>query len=149
MAWIKRNLSLVLGAVVALALMGFAGFYHLAASKDLAPIGTEETGAMKVPDTGLQDSSARNRHSLAAIPERDQGPSEIGKLTLRCRAVIPSQASGDAATTIAYALQNELRTGTNFFNPQKTELGPEIHRDRDGETFTFDVTVALQRPIKL
>ena len=53
MAWIKRNLFLVLGAVVVLVLMGFAGFYHLVVSKDLAPIGTEEIGTMEVPDIGF------------------------------------------------------------------------------------------------
>jgi len=149
MTWIKRNLFFVIGAGVALALIGFVGVYQLVASKDRAQIRTQETGAVTIPGAGYRGVSGRDQYPVAAIPESDPGPSEIPKLTLRCRAVIPSHAAGDAATTIAYALQKELRTGTNFFNPQTTELGPEIHRDGDADTFTFDVTVALQRPIKL
>jgi hypothetical protein len=57
----------------------------------------------------------------------------------------------NADPTIAYAVQNELRSSTNLFDPVKTKLGEQINPDQnqDTNTFTFNVTLALKRPIKL
>jgi hypothetical protein len=143
MARIKRNLFFI-AAVVALALIGFAGFYNFAASQRRAPGGTKEAGSAGYPGAG-----ARARYPAAAIPQSDNGPAEISRLTLSCRAVIPSDAVGNAETAMVYALQHELLKSTNLFVPQTTKLGPEIHRARDGDTFSFDVALALKRPIKL
>ena len=73
---------------------------------------------------------------------------EVSTLTLKCRAVNLAGVQSDASTTIIYALQNELRASTNFFDAEKTEaLGTIVIDDSNG-TFTFDVTIALKHPLK-
>jgi len=54
----------------------------------------------------------------------------------------------DANTTIIYALQNELRASTNYFDAEKTEVVGTIVPDEATGTFTFDVTIALKHPLK-
>ena len=73
---------------------------------------------------------------------------EVSVITLRCRAVSLSNVDPSANTGIAFALQNELRASTNFFDPEKTELVGTITPDDVTGTFTFDVSVALKRPLK-
>ena len=48
-------------------------------------------------------------------------------------------------------MQNELRASTNLFDPKETKLGEQINPDQnqDTNTFTFNVTLSLKRPIKL
>ena len=76
---------------------------------------------------------------------------EIAKVTLLCRAVSLAYVAPNADPTIAYAVQNELRASTNLFDPKETKLGEQINPDQnqDTNTFTFNVTLALKRPIKL
>ena len=76
---------------------------------------------------------------------------EIAKVTLLCRAVSLAYVAPNADPTIAYAVQNELRANTNLFDPKETKLGEQINPDQnqDTNTFTFNVTLALKRPIKL
>jgi type IV pilus assembly protein PilM len=76
---------------------------------------------------------------------------EIAKVTLLCRAVSLAYVAPNADPTIAYAVQNELRASTNLFDPKETRLGEQINPDQnqDTNTFTFNVTLALKRPIKL
>ena len=139
MGWIKRNLFFVIGAVVALGLIGFVASHSFSGSKHNA----EATGALEAVDAPSRERGPAT--AVAGTSSTDESPT----LTLRCRAVIPSHVSRGAETTIAYALQKELQASTDLFNPQTTKLGPEIRREGDADTFTFDVTVALKRPIKL
>ena len=157
MTWIKRNLVFAIGAVVVLAVTGLAVFYASESRVESRESRAGDAGRGAFPpstldprrstDLGLRPE--QGKVEPAAVQQSGSSSDEIARLTLRCRAVIPSQAAGDAETTIAYALQSELQASTNLFNPGTTELGPEIHRDRGADTFTFDVTLALRRPIKL
>ncbi len=155
MTWIKRNLVFVIGAVVVLAVTGLAFFYASESRVESRESKAGDAGRGAFPPSNLDP---RRSTDLGLRPEQGKvepaavqqsGSTSDARLTLRCRAVIPSQAVGDAETAIAYALQSELQASTNLFNPGTTELGPEIHRDRGADTFTFDVTLALRRPIKL
>jgi hypothetical protein len=76
---------------------------------------------------------------------------EVSKVTLLCRAVSLAYVAPNADPTIAYAMQNELRASTNLFDAKETKLGEQINPDQnqDTNTFTFNVTLALKRPIKL
>jgi hypothetical protein len=147
MARNKQNLLFVVGAVVALAFIGWVAFCSFSGSNH----NTEGTGDLKTADArsgehGLPVPGAlRPAAAVTGTSRTDDSPT----LMLRCRAVIPSHVSSDAETAIAYALQKELQASTNLFDPQATKFGPEIHRDREADTFTFDVALALKRPIKL
>ena len=147
MARNKQNLFFVVGAVVALAFIGCVVFYSFSGSNHNA----KGTGDLKTADAQSSEHGLPVPGVLrpAAAVAGTSGTNESPTLTLRCRAVIPSHVSSDAETTIAYALQKELQASTNLFDPQATKLGPEIHRVRDADTFTFDVALALRRPIKL
>ena len=86
-----------------------------------------------------------------ALPATPGATNEIAKVTLLCRAVSLAYVAPNADPTIAYAVQNELRASTNLFDPKETKLGEQINPDQnqDTNTFTFNVTLALKRPIKL
>ncbi len=80
-----------------------------------------------------------------------ENTNEIAKVTLLCRAVSLAHVDPNADPSIAYAVQNELRGSTNLFDPKETKLGEQINPDQnqDTNTFTFNVTLALRRPLKL
>ena len=80
-----------------------------------------------------------------ATPEAASG---ISTLTVKCRAVDLKNVISDANTTIIYALQNELRASTNYFDADKTEVVGTIVPDETTGTFTFDVSIALKHPLK-
>ncbi len=73
---------------------------------------------------------------------------EVSTITLKCRAVDLKNIVSDANTTIIYALQNELRASTNYFDAEKTEVVGTIAPDEATGTFTFDVSIALKHPLK-
>lgn len=77
---------------------------------------------------------------------------EVAVITLDCRAVSLAKlapAANVPDTDIAFAVQKELRESP-LFNPERTELSPQISQpDEVTKTFTFTITVALKRPIKL
>ena len=59
-----------------------------------------------------------------------------------------SGVTADANLRVAYALENEVKTHA-LFDGEKTKLihGPDT--DEASGTFTFGVSLALKRPIKL
>ncbi len=82
------------------------------------------------------------------------GPtSEIEMVLLTCRSVnlksVKADAPADAHTVIAEALAEELRSRTNFFNPEGTKVSGDIVAPDTNLTFTFQVTLKLARPVKL
>ena len=83
---------------------------------------------------------------VAAAPA--QATNEVSTIRLKCRAVNLANVVSDANTTIIYALQNELRASTNYFDAEKTEVIGTIVPDDTTGTFTFDVSVALKHPLK-
>ena len=87
----------------------------------------------------------------ATDPATPGATNEVAKVTHLCRAVSLAYVTPNADPTIAYAMQNELRASTNLFDPKETKLGEQINPDQnqDTNTFTFNVTLALKRPIKL
>jgi hypothetical protein len=87
----------------------------------------------------------------AAVPGASPATNEVSTITLKCRAVdlsLPPVSISDANTTIIYALQNELRAATNYFDAEKTEVIGTVVQDATTSTFTFDVLVALKHPLK-
>jgi len=116
--------------------------YGLLEGRGMAPAPPPAESAPAPPPPGAPPGEG----TAAAGPK---ATNEIATVSLLCRAVSRAYVVPDADTTIAYAVQNELQASTNLFDPKETKLGQEIHRDQDTNTFTFNVTLALKRPIKL
>ena len=78
-------------------------------------------------------------------------PDEVATVTLLCRAVDMTKIPGvtaDANITVAYAVEHELKSNA-LFNPTNTLLSPQLTPDDASGTVTFEVKLALNRPIKL
>jgi type IV pilus assembly protein PilM len=94
-------------------------------------------------------------NSPSSNPGKAQSPnaapgqtSQGGGITLICRAVSLSNVDPSANTGIAYALQRELQASP-YFDPKATQLSGEISVDEASGTFTFGISVALKKPLKL
>ena len=59
-----------------------------------------------------------------------------------------SSVDPSATTEIAYAVESELKASP-FFDPKATALLGNITTDESNGTFTFGITVALQKPLNL
>ena len=71
-------------------------------------------------------------------------------MLLTCRAVNLKPIADAANTGLANAVEEELKSRTNFFNPDNTKLvGSIIGIDSTNLTISFDVQVKLARPMKL
>jgi hypothetical protein len=121
---------------------------------------------LKVPDTGVWietlHTGAPKTVGTEGVPPANTGAvppvdaaaatpgdtNEVSALTIRCRAVNMGSVLADANTTIIYALENELKASTNYFDPEKTQLVGTIVPDDATGTFTFEVLVALKHPLK-
>jgi type IV pilus assembly protein PilM len=77
------------------------------------------------------------------------GQDEITTIMLLCRAVSLSKDDLSVNKGVAFSVQKELQTSP-LFDDKKTELVGEVSPpDEATGTFTFGVTLALKRPIKL
>jgi len=81
-------------------------------------------------------------------PGASNQTNQTGVVTLVCRAVSLSDVDPSANTTIAYALESELKASP-YFDPATTQLSGQITADDASGTFTFGVTVALKNPLNL
>jgi type IV pilus assembly protein PilM len=81
----------------------------------------------------------------AAIATPDSG-SQTNAVTVVCRAVSLSSVDPSANTTIAYALEDELRN-SSYFDPKATQLSGQITADDASGTFTFGVIITLKNPL--
>ncbi len=72
----------------------------------------------------------------------------VGTIKLECRGVSLSEAISSANNKIAYALHTEL-TASPIVDAAGTRLDPQIVEDPATGTFSFGITIALKRPLKL
>ena len=146
MARAKRNLLFAVGAVVALALIAFASFSRFAVSSHNA--GADKS-SLEANDVHAASNDLVPLSGLTKATDAPaSGVNETMKITLHCRAVNLTRVTPDADTKIAYALEHELKASW-LFDPNETKLGPNISVGADTNTLTFDVTLALKRPIRL
>jgi hypothetical protein len=83
-------------------------------------------------------------------PPVSSGGAEIDCILLTCRSVNLNGIGAAANTALADAVAEELKSRTNYFNPDNTKLfGPIIGIDSTNLTVSFDVQVKLARPMKL
>jgi hypothetical protein len=76
-------------------------------------------------------------------------PNQMAPINLICRAVNLSGIDPSANSEIAYAVENELKNSTNYFDPKTTQLTGQITPDDVNGTFTFGITVTLLNPLQL
>jgi type IV pilus assembly protein PilM len=76
-------------------------------------------------------------------------PNQAAPINLVCRAVNLSSIDPSANSEIAYAVESQLKSATNYFDPKTTQLTGQITPDDVNGTFTFGITVTLQNPLKL
>src|ERR1035441_10201412 len=74
--------------------------------------------------------------------------SSTNSITLVCRAVSLTSVDSSANTSIAYAVENEIKNSP-LVDPKATQLSPNISPDDPVTgTFTFTVNVTLNNPMK-
>jgi hypothetical protein len=95
---------------------------------------------LNTPNTPPPETAPSNPETTSSNPE--------GTINLICRAVSLSNVDPSANTGIAYALQRELQVSP-YFDPKATQLSGEISVDEASGTFTFGISVALKKPLKL
>jgi hypothetical protein len=85
---------------------------------------------------------------VPGVPGGPTGGSTNETATLVCRAVNLKHIAADAETTIAYAVERELKASP-YFEPTGTSLsGQQFTSDEASGTFTFTMTLAFKRPHK-
>jgi type IV pilus assembly protein PilM len=95
---------------------------------------------------GLPTTSTPMAAPTAAPNAPPGNPNEISTVQFRCRAV--DQPMDVANSTLAYTVQDEMKSSLFFTNP--ITLGViERKRDESTNTFTFTVTAQLKKPAKL
>jgi hypothetical protein len=67
-------------------------------------------------------------------------------ITLICRAVSLTSVDSSANTSIAYAVENEIKNSP-LVDPKATQLSPNISADDPNGTFSFTVNVTLLNPL--
>jgi len=72
----------------------------------------------------------------------------VGTIKLECRGVSLAQVLSSANNKIAYALHSEL-LASPIVDAAGTHLDPQIVEDPTTGTFSFGITLALKRPLKL
>ena len=74
---------------------------------------------------------------------------EITGLTLGCRSVNMSKVRPAANGEVAYALEAQIKSSTNYFDAVGTSFSGNVVIAPDDLTFSFEITVKLKRPFKL
>ena len=125
-----------------------AGIWIEQLSSD-ASLGTESAGNNYAPPMGMVPGG--RMPGMPAAPEASGSaqPANGSVISIVCRAVNLTSVDPSANSEIAYAVENELKSSTNYFKPEGTQLTGQITPDDTGVTFSFGVTVTLQNPLKL
>ena len=77
------------------------------------------------------------------------GGSTNGIITLICRAVNLQNVDPSANSEIAFEVEREMKSATNYFDPKTTSLTTPIVPDEASGTFTFGLSVGLINPLQL
>jgi type IV pilus assembly protein PilM len=72
-----------------------------------------------------------------------------GVIALVCRAVNLTSVDPSANSEIAFEVERELKSATNYFDPKTTSLTGQMTTDEASGTFTFGLTVGLVNPLQL
>lgn len=105
----------------------------------LVPVYSSSNTVAGASDGGSAPASPRGgrRGSQAAEPVE-----QVTSILLTCRAVNMNKVKPDANTSIAFAIDSELKARTNLFDPQGVQLGNTVD---DQLTFVVDFNARLNR----
>ena len=87
--------------------------------------------------------------SAPSQPAATAAATDITGVILTCRSVNMSSVSSKAYSELAYALETQLKSSTNYFDPAGTSFSGAVLPDASDLTFSFEMTVKLKRPLKL
>jgi hypothetical protein len=113
---------------------------------------TVSTPADQSSSVDIATARMRERGQQAASPSPDavatpaDAAGQTNAVMIICRAVSLSSVDPSANTTIAYALEDELRASP-YFDPKATQLSGQITADDASGTFTFGVLVSLKNSL--
>jgi hypothetical protein len=113
---------------------------------------TVSTPADQSSSVDIATARMRERGQQAASPSPDavatpaDAAGQTNAVMIICRAVSLSSVDPSANTTIAYALEDELRA-SSYFDPKATQLSGQITADDASGTFTFGVLVSLKNSL--
>jgi type IV pilus assembly protein PilM len=86
-------------------------------------------------------------------PQPSPSPDATGNtnaiINIVCRAVNLSSVDPSANSEIAFEVERELKSATNYFDPKFTSLTQQMPTEDASGTFTFGLTVALANPLQL
>ena len=85
----------------------------------------------------------------AAAVDAGAGGSTNNIITLVCRAVNLQNVDPSANSEIAFEVEREMKSATNYFDPKTTSLTTPIVTDEATGTFTFGLSVGLVNPLQL
>jgi type IV pilus assembly protein PilM len=88
-------------------------------------------------------------------PSPDQTAANVGAvgstnvIALVCRAVNLTGVDPSANSEIAFEVEREMKSATNYFDPKTTTLTGQMTTDDASGTFTFGLNVGLVNPLQL
>ena len=142
--WIEKFSPLLCGAATTTAPPG-PWLPDPAANPNLSASPTGEPNAPPPPTSRV---GKKKGASVAQATGGSLAGGEICKILLVCRAVDMTSLAAAANGGIAYAVNAEIGTRTNYFDATGTALSGTLSPDPTTYTFTFDITVKLRRPVK-
>jgi len=101
------------------------------------------------PRIGKGKLAATTVAATASTAPTTAAATEISGIVLTCRSVNMSSVSSKANSELAYALESQLKSSTNYFDPTGTSFSGAVLPDASDLTFSFEMTVKLKRPLKL
>ncbi|HTQ51103.1 MAG TPA: pilus assembly protein PilM, partial [Candidatus Acidoferrales bacterium] len=82
-------------------------------------------------------------------PPGSDASGNTNAITLICRAVNLTAVDPSAQSEIAFEVEREFKSATNYFDPKITQLTGQMTTDDANGTFTFGLTVGLVKPLEL
>jgi type IV pilus assembly protein PilM len=124
---------------------------YLTAGTAELPAGLRPAGDAPPPPVRPQRGARGARAAAAAATPTDGGgPKEVTAVLLTCRSVNLANVRPEANTLVAEAVAEELKTRTNYFNPEGTKVtGEIIGGEGTNLVIQFQVTARLTRPVGL
>ena len=104
-----------------------------------------ERYGIKQPAAAAADAGAAGG---APAPKPKAGTNEVALVTVTFRAVSLTRVQPEANKKIAFAVLTELQNSP-LFDKDQTQFGGTISADEPPGTFTFPVTLAIKKPLKI
>ena len=146
--WVERLAPIIPAGYLSVSIApqpGICGNTNVAGGDAQPPPQTAPGPRDRLPGGGIRRGGGGGRP-----PPVSSGGAETDCVLLTCRSVNLNSIGAAANTGLADAVAEELKSRTNFFNPESTKLfGPIIGIDSTNLTVSFEVQVKLVRPMKL